>query len=209
MTSAERLILALVSYGAVSAWSQEPCTPTHVDLPRTQASATAKSLANILKAQGSVRAEVTGQLRNARNDAALVRPPEEACSRQCRVGEPPQILLTITPLKFLDTYADANKCQQRLRQTSNQPLRFGPRHARSTDELAAWISDLTQGRGPDGKVLYNQCDGSCSPRYSARVTQDGDGLVATLDVVCGPARDRDDNMYSVASAYRWSCVAPP
>jgi hypothetical protein len=202
-----RLVAALVLCSAVSAWSQEPCTPAHVDLSRTQATATAKSLANILKAQGSVRAEVTRQLRNAREGATQAEPPDDACSHLCRVGQPAQILLTIAPEKFLAVYADAHKCEERLSQTSAQPLRFGPRHAGSTDELAAWISDLSQGRGLDGAVLYKQCDGSCSPRYSARVTQDGDGFVATLDVVCGPARDRNNNMYSVASGYRWACIA--
>jgi len=209
VVSTGRLIAALAWYAAVPAWSQEPCSPAHVDLPRTQASATAKSLANILKSQGSVRAEVTGQLRNARDGAALVRPPENACSHLCRVDQPPQILLTIAPQKLLAAYADADKCEELLRQTSSHPLSFGPRHASSADELAGWITDLSQGRGPDGKVLYNQCDGTCSPRYSARITQDSDGLVATLDVVCGPARDRNDNMYNVASAYRWACIATP
>src|SRR5262249_49321509 len=153
-------LAALAMNAAVSAWCREPCTPTYVDLPKAQASATAKSLANILRSQGSVRAEVIGQLRNARDGGAQVRPPDDGCPGSCRVGEPPQILLTIAPKKFLEVYADAHKCEARLKQTSNQPLKFGPHRARSTDELAAWISDLSQGRGPDGRALYDFCDGS-------------------------------------------------
>ncbi len=202
-----RLVAVLALWSAVSAWSQEPCTPDHVDVPKKQGSASAKSLANILKSQGSVRTEVTGQLRNAQEGVTQAKPPADGCSQLCRAGQPARILLTIVPQKFLTSYADALKCDERLRETSNQPLKFGPRHARSTDELAAWISDLSQGRGPDGAVLYKQCDGTCSPRYSAQVVQDGDGLIATVDVLCGPARDKDDNIYSVSSAYRWACNA--
>ena len=92
-----RLVVALAFCSAISALSQEPCTPAHVDLPRTQATATAKSLANLLKSQGSVRAEVTGQLRDARQGATQAKPPGDACSHLCRVGQPAQILLTIAP----------------------------------------------------------------------------------------------------------------
>jgi hypothetical protein len=203
------LVTALAFWSAVSAWSQEPCAPDHVYAPKEQANATAKSLANMLKAQGSVRTEVTGQLRNAQEGVTQARAPADGCSQLCRASQPARVILTIVPEKFLTSYADARKCDERLRQTTSRPLKFGPRHARSTDELAAWISDLSQGRGPDGAVLYKQCDGTCSPRYSAQVVQDGDGLTATVDVLCGPARDKDDNTYSVSSGYRWACIAKP
>lgn len=202
-----RLIAVLVLSVGASAWAEESCTPDHVDLPKKQASASAKSLANLVKSAGSVRAEVAGLLRNAREEVAEAKPPHAACSHLCRVAQPTRILLSIVPQRFLASYADLHKCEERLRQTSNQPLRFGPRRARSEDELATWLSDLSQGRGRDGAVLYEQCDGKCSPRYSAEVVQDGDRLVATVDVVCGPARDREDNTYSISSGYRWACVA--
>jgi hypothetical protein len=35
--------------------------------------------------------------------------------------------------------------------------------------------------------------------------QDADHFVATLDVVCGHARDKADNSYTVGSGYRWVC----
>jgi hypothetical protein len=203
----ERLIAALVLCVGVSAWSEESCNPDHVDLPKEQTSATAKSLANVVKSRGSLRAELAGILRNAQQQVAEAKPPGSACSSACGVAGPTRIQLSIVPQKLLTSYADFHKCEERLRQTSSQPLRFGPRHARSADELAAWLSDLAQGRGRDGAVLYQECDGRCSPRYSAEIVQDGDGLVATLAVVCGHARDKDDNTYSVSSGYRWACVA--
>jgi hypothetical protein len=203
----ERLLAALALCSAVSAWSQETCVPAHVDQPKNEASASAKSLANLLKSPGSLRAEVAGLLNTARENLAQAQPPGNACSHLCRVGPPTGILLSVVPQKFLTTYADSSRCEERLRQTSDQPLRFGPRRARSADEFAAWLSDLAQGRGPDGAVLYRACDGTCSPRYSAMVVPDRDGLVATVDVVCGPARDKADNTYIVSSVYRWACVA--
>jgi hypothetical protein len=202
----QRFVAALALCAGVSGWCQEPCTPDHVDLPKEQTSATAKSLANIVKSPGSLRVELAGLLRKAREQVTKAKPPGKACSSACGVAGPTRIHLSIVPQKLLASYADFRKCEERLRQTSNQPLRFGPRHARSADELAAWLSDLSQGRGRDGAALYRECDGRCSPRYSAQVVQDGDGLIATLEVVCGHARDRDDNTYIISSGYRWACV---
>ncbi|HTS51695.1 MAG TPA: hypothetical protein VMH26_00315 [Burkholderiales bacterium] len=54
-------------------------------------------------------------------------------------------------------------------------------------------------------MLYQKCGGSCSPRYFMDVFQDADRFVATLEVVCGHARDKADNSYAVTSGYRWAC----
>ena len=115
--------------------------------------------------------------------------------------------MSVVPSKFLSGYADSQKCEELLKQTSSRPLRFGPRRARSEKELTAWLSDVSRGNGQDGALLYEKCSGKCSPRYFMDVAQDGDGLVANLDVVCGPARDKTDNTYAVSSGYRWACRA--
>jgi hypothetical protein len=200
-----RLAVALALCVGIPAWSQQPCTPDHVDLPKEQTTASASFWPNLARSPGSLRAELSRLLRNAREQITEVKPPSNACSPICRVAGPTHILFRVAPNKFLRSYADFDKCDERLMQTSSQPLRFGPHRARSADELAAWLSDVSQGEGQEGAVLYQKCGGKCSPRYFMDVFQDADRFVATLEVVCGHARDKADNSYTVASGYRWAC----
>ena len=115
----ERLVAALVLCAGVSAWAKESCVPDHVDLPKEQISATAKSLANLVKSPGSLRAEVAGLLRNAREQIIQAKPPDNACSSACGVAGPTRIQLSIVPQKLLTSYADFHKCEESLKQTQS------------------------------------------------------------------------------------------
>ena len=203
----ERFLTVLFLCAAIPAWSQQRCTPEHVDVPKARASATANSGANLRKAPESLRAQLARLLGNAREQVAGAEPPaSKACSAGCRaVSRPAHIVVNVVPKKFLSDYADAEKCDDLLKQTSNHPFRFGPRRARSEKELTAWLSDMSRGNGKDGALLYEKCSGKCSPRYSMDVAPEGDGFVANLNVVCGPARDKADNTYAISIAYRWAC----
>ena len=204
----KRLLAVLVFLCvALPAWSQQRCAPNHIDVPKEHASATANSGANLRNSPESLRAQLLRLLGNARERVAEAKPPK-ACSPSCRVaGRSAHIVVSVVPEKFLSGYADAQKCEELLKQTSSRPLRFGPRSARSEEELTAWLSDVARGNGRDGALLYDKCSGKCSPRYFMDVAQDGDGFVANLNVVCGPARDTTDNTYAVSSGYRWACRA--
>ena len=203
----ERLLAVLVLCVAVPAWSQQRCAPEHIEVPKERASATANPGANLRKAPESVSAQLSRLLGNAREEAARARPPTgKACSTSCRVVErPAHIVVSVVPRKFLSDYADAQKCADLLKQTSSHPLRFGPRRAGSEKELSAWLSDVSRGKGEDGTLLYDKCSGKCSPRYFMDVAQEGEGFIASLNVVCGPARDKADNTFAISSAYRWAC----
>jgi len=200
-----RFAAALALCLEIPAWSQQPCTPDHVDLPKEQTTASAGLLSNLSKSRGSLRSELSRLLGNAREQIAQVKPTGNACSSACRKVTPAHILFRVAPNKFLESYADFDKCEKLQKQTSSQPLRFGPHRAGSIDELAGWLSDVSQGDGQDGAVLYQKCGGRCSPRYSMDVIADSDRFVATLEVVCGHARDKKDNSYTIASSYRWAC----
>ncbi len=203
----ERFLAVLVLCVALPAWSQQRCAPNHIDVPKERARATANPGANLRKSPESLRAQLSRLLGNAREQVAEASPPK-ACSPSCRVvGRPAHIVMSVVPKKFLSGYADAQKCEQLLKQTSSRPLRFGPRRARSEKELTAWLSDVSRGKGRDGALLYDKCSGKCSPRYFMDVAQDGDGFVANLNVVCGHARDKTDNTFAVSSGYRWACRA--
>lgn len=199
------LTAALAMSVGIPAWAQQHCASDHVDLPKEQTTASAGLLSNLSKSRGSLRAELSRLLANARKQVAQAKPAGNACSPGCRAAAPAHILFRVTPNKFLRSYADFDKCEKLLKQTSSQPVRFGPHRARSADELAAWLSDVSQGEGQDGAVLYRRCGGKCSPRYLMDIIPDADRFVATLEVVCGHARDKADNSYAVASGYRWAC----
>ena len=61
----------------------------------------------------------------------------------------------------------------------------------------------------NGEDLYERCPGMCTPRYTYVIRDAGDdsGLVVDTEVVCGHARDRGDNSYSLEYALRWTCPA--
>jgi hypothetical protein len=203
------LFAVLAALLSVPVWSQQACAPDRVDVIENRTSATADYGANLRKSPGSLRAELSRLAKKAEDQASKADPASgTACSSTCPVvEEPAHILMSLVPNKFISGYADEQKCEELLKETSVRPLRFGPRRARSEKELGAWLSDVSQGRGDDGTALYGKCSGKCSPRYLLDVARDGDGFVANLDVVCGPARDKADNTYAVASGYRWACRA--
>src|SRR5262249_12264370 len=147
------------------AWSLAACNPDHVDVPKERASATAGSVANLRDAPGSLKAELSRLLSDAREDVTQATPRGKTCSQSCTAVGRPRITLSVIPNKFLKNYGDAEKCAQRLTQTSLQPLKFGPHRAKSEKELGEWISEVSQGNGKDGKLLYQKCSGKCSPRY--------------------------------------------
>jgi len=192
---------------AIPAESQQHCAPLHVDVAKDTGTASASSSANLLKSADSVGAQASQLLRNAQQQLGKAKPPDgKTCSANCAlVRQPALVTLSVVPKTFLKNYADAEKCERLLKQTSSRPFKFGPHRARSEKELTAWLSDVSRGKGRDGTSLYAKCDGKCSPRYLMDVIRDGDGFVANLEVVCGPARDKTDNSYAISSGYRWAC----
>ena len=191
---------------AIPAASQQRCAPSHIDVAKDKGTASASSSANLLKSADSVGAQASLLLRKAQEQRGKAKPPEgKACSANCAVRQTALVTLRVVPKTFLKKYADAEKCEGLLKQTSSRPFKFGPHRARSEKELTAWLSDVSRGKGRDGTALYAKCDGRCSPRYFMDVARDGDGFVANLEVVCGPARDKTDNSYDISSGYRWAC----
>ncbi|GMQ74969.1 MAG: hypothetical protein BMS9Abin01_0212 [Gammaproteobacteria bacterium] len=96
--------------------------------------------------------------------------------------------------------ADDQKCERYETATTKEPLEFEDKRFASVDELTGWIMDFTQGKGVDGKSLYEQCPGKCSPQYRWRIDPDETGLTVNARVVCGLPRDRDGNKYRLSTA---------
>jgi hypothetical protein len=206
----KRLFALLAVLASAPVWPQQRCAPDHVDVIQDHVSATADPGQNLRKSPGSLRAEVSRLGKKVLDEAATSSSPNgNACSPSCSVVEgSAHALFSIVPNKVLNGYADERKCEELLKQTTSHPLKFS-HSARSEKELGVWLSDVSKGRREDGAALYNKCGGRCSPRYFADVVQDGSGFTVNLDVVCGPARDKEDNTYGVSSGYRWACRATP
>jgi hypothetical protein len=201
-----QLLAVLMLCVAISASAQQRCAFSHVDVSKERGTASASSSSNLLNSSDSIGVQVSRLLREAQEQLGKVHPPDgKACSDCTLVSGNALVTLSVVPTAFLKKYPDAEKCEGLLKQTSSQPFKFGPHRARSEKELTAWLTDVSRGKGRDGTTLYAKCDGKCSPRYFMDVARDSDGLVANLNVVCGPARDKKNNTYAISSGYRWIC----
>lgn len=109
------------------------------------------------------------------------------------------IALVVTPNKFLADSDDQQYCAQ-LSSTYNQnPLKFGPKQFDTVEDFSNWFSQLSQGKGSDGEVLYKKCDEDCSPSYSVVIQKSGNGYTVNATTACNQPRDKDDDQYVLTS----------
>ena len=170
------------------------------------ASATSSVVANSLKREGSIRVQSDLLIDSA---LARLRDPAAAgpCPPQCPAAKAMQIRFSSVPKVFLNDYRDRSKCDGYLVQTRKSPLVFGAQQFALREKMMEWISGFSQGQGPEGAVLYQQCDGSCSPQYTYFIKfLDNQELSLTPQVACGPARDTSDNMYALDAWLQYSCT---
>jgi hypothetical protein len=191
---AAALLLALP---AVAAAAHEIDTgrecPSSSDVTQLDAeTASAGVVSNALNRAGSIRAASHRLLTSALDSA--------------RSREPMQwVLFTSTP-ELSENSEDENGMCARLEQaTGEDPIMFEDRNFESADELTSWIMDFTQGKGGDGKSLYEQCPGKCSPRYTWWIEPAKSGLKVDASVVCGLPRDRNGNKYHLATGLARAC----
>lgn len=159
---------------------------------------------NIAEHPESLRAIAKSLLATAVESDAFKRPP--ACIDACTGSPQARIVYKVEPTVFLPEGEQQALCLNLEDATAASPLKFPRREFPSLAKLNDWIMEFSQGRGEDGKALYEQCGGNCSPRYSFYIEQ-GDGNVSvSADVLCGLARDKKSDQYLVSTAVRWQCV---
>ena len=156
------------------------------------AKATASLWANARGSKGSIKAESDKLV------AASVSKVKEA-------KKDGVIVLKTIPAKYKSDYSDKELCSKYLAQTQEKPFEYKGRNFASLDKLNEWLGDFTQGKGKDGKDLYKKCDGSCSPQYTTKIKLTGNTYTVDSSVVCGHARDKDDNMYDLTATVQWQC----
>ena len=93
--------------------------------------------------------------------------------------------------------------------TTKNPIEYRKTNFASIEAINTWFSDFSQGKGKDGENLYQRCDGLCSPQYTTIIEEKERGSYDVhAQVVCGPARDKNDNNYNLELFLRWTCEKP-
>jgi len=158
---------------------------------------------NLAEHPKSIRAVATKLLAAALDSPAIKDPPR--CAAGCAPARAPQIVYRVAPVAFLPPSEQQALCVTLERDTARHPLAFQPQEFKTVEDLNAWVMEFSQGRGEEGRKLYEQCGGNCSPRYTFLIAQGKDGLRLDTTVVCGLARDRASDEYSVSTAVRSRC----
>jgi len=112
----------------------------------------------------------------------------------------------VAPHSYLKTYKEQDVCLARQSETKKKPLSFERSGISRTDEFSSWFGEFVRGSGIDGKKLYENCPGSCSPRYEVDLfKKENNNYQAEVDAICGEARDKKDNTYDIKLSYIFQC----
>ncbi len=168
------------------------CDASSTLTPLATETASAGFLANLSNRADSIRATSKRML-----DAAIGTAKSNDSAQR--------ILLKSIPELSKKADSDDQMCKRLETETMKAPLEFDGKKFASVDELTDWIMDFTQGKGNDGKSLYKQCPGKCSPQYTWWIDTGESGLMVNARVVCGLPRDRDGDKYHLSIALAASC----
>jgi hypothetical protein len=164
-------------------------------------------LANVRGTNDSLKVQTGKLLEEAKNNLSTAKRPNNLCNNDCFLIESPKIVFNSTPRKFLSNYKDLSLCASLEAETTAKPLLYPDKKFDSLESFHNWFSDFSQGSGTDGKDLYNKCGGQCSPQYKSILSfsNDDSRIRATVEVICGHARDKSDDTYLLSYAYLWTC----
>lgn len=179
------------------------CATPSRETPLEEKVSSAGIMYNLAEHPKSIRA-VAAKLLAKALDSPAARAPAD-CATGCVPAKSPEIVYRVAPIVFLPTAKQEALCVTLERDTKQHPLTFPAQEFKTVEKLNAWVMEFTQGRGTEGQRLYEQCGGNCSPRYTFLIAQGADGLRLDTSVVCGLARDRASDDYTVSTALRSRC----
>lgn len=176
------------------------CEKIIVTKPGKQVFATAGFLANIRDKPNSIKVRSKkifnqNSFKNIHID----------CPKNCKVGLTEMIFSTI-PSKFKTSYSDKTKCEKYLKKTSKQPIVYKKKF-KTMEKLHKWYSEFSRGKEKEGEDLYKKCDGECSPSYKLFTKEMNGEYDVRVEVICGHARDKSDNMYKLKTTLRRQCLS--
>jgi len=198
-------VLAVAGPVVADGLGQMTCSSYTREVPIASEVASASLLANVLNRPDSLRATSQRLFRDSADQIGDADEPIDLCPSHCEIPGGPQVVFRSEPRQTLDDYDQLDRCEQRLHDTQDVPLVYEDRVFDSVGALTHWWREFARGKGSDGKDLFERCDGRCSPRYTSVITQSGAQLVVDTEVVCGHARDRQDNQFDLAYSLRWTC----
>lgn len=179
------------------------CQPGVADVPIASEIGSAGIMYNIAEHPESIRA-VAGRLLNEALDRQKKSPAAAECG-DCTADRKPRIVYTVGPIHLLADKDQQAVCRKLDAQTRKKPFEFAARHFDSISALNDWMMAFSQGRGDEGKALYERCEANCSPNYQFVIEPDEAGLQVETRVQCGLARDRESDDYQVSTALRLEC----
>jgi len=183
------------------------CKPSTREMPIASELGSAGIMYNIAEHPESIRA-VAGRLLN---EALNQQKKSAADCAGCAGDAGPRIVYKVAPVHLLADKDQDAVCRTLDAKTGKHPIQFPPRHFANIPALNDWVMAFSQGRGDEGKQLYERCPANCSPRYQFVIAPIADGLEVETRVHCGLARDRASDDYDVSTALRITCdeAAPP
>ena len=158
---------------------------------------------NMAEHPESIRAVAARLLTQALQSRQIKEPP--ACDVACASQLQANVVYRVEPTVFLPEQKQQALCLSLEEQTKSEPMHFGKKEFESVAKLNDSIMEFSQGRGDDGKLLYEQCGGNCSPRYTFYIAKDAEKLTINADILCGLARDKKSDQYAVSTSIRWQC----
>ena len=201
-------LLALV-LAPLCAQAAEPaaadCATPHREVPLASATGSVGFIKNMTEDPTSIRAVAGRLLENALNGDATPAATDD-CTGNCPDRVHSEVVYRVSPTAFLDAADQRDVCRRFESETTAHPLEFDARSFASVAELNDWIMAFSQGRGADGKLLYERCSSNCSPRYTFLIAEQNAGYAVRAQVLCGLARDKANDQYRISTALRRSCA---
>ncbi|MEQ8661671.1 MAG: hypothetical protein RLW62_12725 [Gammaproteobacteria bacterium] len=159
---------------------------------------------NLAETEDSIRAVAQRLLQQALEVES--RKPSAGCTADCPDAGVAEVIYRVAPMAFLPRPEQNDVCLRFEEKTTREPMRFTPPAFADFAALNTWIADFSQGKGVDGKALYERCSSNCSPRYTFVIGDVDSGYAVEAAVLCGLARDRSSDQYLISTALRRSCA---
>ena len=180
------------------------CAPTARETPIATETGSVGIIKNLAEDPSSIRA-IAGRLLTSALTTEEQHPGPD-CDAACAQRAESQIVYRVAPTAYLADDQQHDVCRKFESETTSHPLTFNQRQFRSVDEMNEWIMAFSQGRGEDGRLLYELCSSNCSPRYTFLIAEQNPGYAVKAEVLCGLARDRSSDVYRVSTAVRRRCA---
>ena len=195
-------------FAANTAAVAQNCSAIQKTIVKDSVTASASTFANLRNRKGSVRYETHRIFTEAKERGAAASKPTSLCPEGCSINSLPMMQFSSVPKSFKQDYGEYGECQTYLEETRVHPLTYNKELELEQEDLEKWLGDFSQGSGPEGKDLYNRCPGSCSPQYSYDIHVLEEKLDVVAHVICGHARDKNENEYVINSHVFWYCKQP-